>query len=381
MSTSIRWRRGTSTQHAAFTGLDSEVTVNTTTKDLHIHDGATVGGFPVANRQLHLDPVRGDAVITVPTNTGVSSYSFKNTSKTAHDIYVALNGPLKHYDGVQSVVDVLSGSDVEHATAVAGYMRNASPAGSPTNGVAVFGLATAVVDGAAVWGVNTLLQDADNRAVGTGTGRILLGAEFDFNVMNPATNVIGVSVGGNGLSQPNSANAFIVNSLEGLSTAGAVKWSTGFWSQDGCADIGLVIGAKHKTGANLPSQDIWVNYRKGDGTATTIAIAAQAGGFLTVNKDGNADFTAFYVKGGNIQVDSGKTIIVGTNGVVGARKTGWTAGTGSPARGAFDATFTQTINSTYSQTQVQAINDVLVATRSRLLALETDIRAHGLIGA
>tara|TARA_R110002126_G_scaffold178730_1_gene327815 strand:- start:3296 stop:4609 length:1314 start_codon:yes stop_codon:yes gene_type:complete len=38
-------RRGTTTQHASFTGADGEVTVDTTKKTLVVHDGATAGGI------------------------------------------------------------------------------------------------------------------------------------------------------------------------------------------------------------------------------------------------------------------------------------------------------------------------------------------------
>lgn len=46
MTTEIRWRRGTSAQHAAFTGALGEITVDTTNKRLVVHDGVTAGGFP-----------------------------------------------------------------------------------------------------------------------------------------------------------------------------------------------------------------------------------------------------------------------------------------------------------------------------------------------
>jgi len=39
-------RRGTTTEHATFTGADGEVTVDTTKKTLVVHDGATAGGVP-----------------------------------------------------------------------------------------------------------------------------------------------------------------------------------------------------------------------------------------------------------------------------------------------------------------------------------------------
>jgi len=45
--TVIQWRRGTTAQTATFTGSLAEVTVDTDKDTLVVHDGATVGGFPL----------------------------------------------------------------------------------------------------------------------------------------------------------------------------------------------------------------------------------------------------------------------------------------------------------------------------------------------
>jgi hypothetical protein len=47
MSTAIQRRRGTTAQHAAFTGLDGEITVDVTKKTAVVHDGLTPGGQPL----------------------------------------------------------------------------------------------------------------------------------------------------------------------------------------------------------------------------------------------------------------------------------------------------------------------------------------------
>jgi len=44
-ATQTQLRRGSAAQHAAFTGAVGEVTVNLDTHQLHVHDGATPGGF------------------------------------------------------------------------------------------------------------------------------------------------------------------------------------------------------------------------------------------------------------------------------------------------------------------------------------------------
>lgn len=48
MATQVQFRRGTTTQHNSFTGANGEISVNTTTETLHVHDGSTAGGFPLA---------------------------------------------------------------------------------------------------------------------------------------------------------------------------------------------------------------------------------------------------------------------------------------------------------------------------------------------
>jgi len=55
MPKQVRLRRGTTAQHATFTGADGEVTFDTTKKVLVLHDGVTPGGKPLEGFLL-LDP-------------------------------------------------------------------------------------------------------------------------------------------------------------------------------------------------------------------------------------------------------------------------------------------------------------------------------------
>lgn len=65
--------------------------------------------------------------------------------------------------------------------------------------------------------------------------------------------------------------------------------------------------------------------------------------------------------------------------VLGPRQTGWTAGTGTPNLGAFNADQSFTVGAAYSQAEVQAIANELIAARKRILALEQAMRTHGQI--
>jgi hypothetical protein len=48
MSTTLKLRRGNATDHATFVGASGEVTVDTDSNGLHVHDGATPGGNVLA---------------------------------------------------------------------------------------------------------------------------------------------------------------------------------------------------------------------------------------------------------------------------------------------------------------------------------------------
>ena len=56
MSVEVRLRRGTANQHSSFTGALGEVTVDTSTNTLRVHDGVTAGGHILAK----LDDIAAD---------------------------------------------------------------------------------------------------------------------------------------------------------------------------------------------------------------------------------------------------------------------------------------------------------------------------------
>lgn len=50
MSRQIQIRRGTATEHEAFTGAVGEITMDTTNNTIRVHDGQTPGGTPLAKQ-------------------------------------------------------------------------------------------------------------------------------------------------------------------------------------------------------------------------------------------------------------------------------------------------------------------------------------------
>ena len=45
MTTQVQFRKGTTSEHAIFTGANAEITVDTEKKTAVVHDGSDVGGF------------------------------------------------------------------------------------------------------------------------------------------------------------------------------------------------------------------------------------------------------------------------------------------------------------------------------------------------
>jgi len=60
----VQRRRGTTAEHATFTGADGELTVDTTTYTLVLHDNVTAGGHRLAKERQKLTNEERDAILT-----------------------------------------------------------------------------------------------------------------------------------------------------------------------------------------------------------------------------------------------------------------------------------------------------------------------------
>lgn len=90
MPKQVRLRRGTTVQHAVFTGALGEVTFDTDRKSLVCHDGATPGGFPLAHRSavptgrlLWVDGLNGDDAAALNANGGFGLFKTLTAAKNA----------------------------------------------------------------------------------------------------------------------------------------------------------------------------------------------------------------------------------------------------------------------------------------------------------
>jgi len=102
MPTQVQLRRGTTVQHATFTGAVGEVTVDTTKKTVVVHDGSTQGGLEVAKADLTNTSALTAASTSTLSNktisggsntlTNIGNASLTNSSITINGTSVSLGG-------------------------------------------------------------------------------------------------------------------------------------------------------------------------------------------------------------------------------------------------------------------------------------------------
>lgn len=102
MSTAIRRRRGTDSNHNSFTGADGEITVNTTNKSLHVHDGTTQRGQELLRNDF--DNVDSSATlesaVTIPSTKTLTFGDNATITQPLDDLTVTASsngGALKFY--------------------------------------------------------------------------------------------------------------------------------------------------------------------------------------------------------------------------------------------------------------------------------------------
>ena len=73
MSTAVQLRRGTTAEHATFTGAEGEITVDTSKDTVVVHDASTAGGHPLLKEAAVGDTVAeqtsASGSIKLPTGT------------------------------------------------------------------------------------------------------------------------------------------------------------------------------------------------------------------------------------------------------------------------------------------------------------------------
>ena len=102
MTTQVQFRKGTTTEHAQFTGANAEITVDTKKKTAVVHDGTDVGGFELQRSRWEVKDASGSLIcglrFLIDTTSSALTFTMPYES----------NGIVPHVGDMLEVVDFKS---------------------------------------------------------------------------------------------------------------------------------------------------------------------------------------------------------------------------------------------------------------------------------
>jgi hypothetical protein len=139
MTTAVQHRRGTTAEHATFTGLEGEVTIDTTKDTAVIHDGVLAGGVPLARENLANVTPSGLAAITgASTASDDKFFIYDQSATTLKSITRAELNNAMEIDALANVTitgGTINGTTIGNTTAAAGTFTSITNTGGTANGV------------------------------------------------------------------------------------------------------------------------------------------------------------------------------------------------------------------------------------------------------
>jgi|GEM_PF-1874294 len=173
MTTAVQHRRGTTAEHAVFTGLEGEVTIDTTKDTAVIHDGSLAGGYPLAKESLANVNPGALSAITGSATAADDVFLLYDTSATSMKkiTRAELNNAIEA-DALASVTitgGTINGTSVGASTPSTGAFTTLSASGTSTlAAVNASGVVKATLGGTT--GVSTAIIAATDGNGGAGRG-------------------------------------------------------------------------------------------------------------------------------------------------------------------------------------------------------------------
>ena len=296
MASRLQLRKGTTAQHATFTGALAEVTVDTTKKVVVVHDNATVGGIPMATESSVTtglaNKVDKNANITAGTATKVT-YDAKGlvtagTTLTATDIPVldtsklttGTLGVARGGTGVATITGLVKGNGTSAMTAAVAGTDYVAPSGSITgNADTATKLATVrslAISGDIIWTVNF-----DGSANVTAVGTLATITDSGIGTFKKVTtNTKGLVTGTQAVTQSDITSLLGAGSISNTMLAnGAVSNLSGTNTGDETtAGIKTKLGITTLSGSNTGDQTITLTGDvTGSGTGSFAATLSNTG--------------------------------------------------------------------------------------------------------
>jgi hypothetical protein len=305
MVTQVQFRRGTTAQHASFTGANGEITIDTDKETAVVHDGTTAGGFPLqtttglsANVAAYLPNYAG--VVNGSSHTVGTSFTANSTVVNAVSYIIGSSlvsntVGIYHTGTVNAASYTVGVSTIANSTGVYTGVVNGS---SITVGSSLIGNSSGVYHTGTVnaashtVGVSTI---ANSTGVYTGVVNATTISTGSVNVVNASglTTTANVNIGAAGELIVAAGAGIYANG--GLGTSGDVLHSNGssiYWATD---DQGVTSVA---TGNGLTGGTIT--------TTGTLSVLANTG--LVANATGLHVNSSVMLTSGNQTLSGGFSV-------------------------------------------------------------------------
>jgi hypothetical protein len=281
MTKQVQRRRGTATQHTSFTGAEGEISVNTTNKSVHVHDGTTAGGIEAARADL-------GNVSDADLNTALSGNTLASLTITSADI----NG------------GTIDGTVIGGTTAAAGSFTTLS-ASTSISGT----LSTAAQPNVTSVGTLTSLDVSGDMTFGD-NDKAIFGAGSDLQIYHDGSNsyiddagagYLVLKTTGTGVAIQSSATGNLLiaeDTFVKLYNAGSQKLATTSTGVDVTGTLtsdGLTVDGNVGIGTSSPSATLHLKDWVGDGPVIRLDGAGQnsantlLGALEFYNADNSAD--------------------------------------------------------------------------------------------
>ena len=112
-TTQVQFRKGTTTEHAQFTGANAEITVDTAKKTAVVHDGTDVGGFELQRARWEVISASGSL------SCGLRYLIDSTSAALALTMPYEQNGVVPHVGDMLEVVDFKATWAVNNVTLTA----------------------------------------------------------------------------------------------------------------------------------------------------------------------------------------------------------------------------------------------------------------------
>ena len=303
MTTAVQRRRGTNTEHASFTGLEGEISVNTTNESVHVHDGSTAGGFELMRAD------GANSTVTLGDISGVTAGTGLSGGGTTGTVTLDIDGTVATLAGTQTFTNKTLTSPILNTPTIGTSFT--------IGGATITETELEILDGATVTTTELNYVDGVTSSIQTQidakaplaspsfTGNVSVGGTVDGrDVATDGTKLDGIEASADVTDTANVTAAGAVMDSELTSEASVKALNQGVATTDSPAFAGLTVdtdtlavdSTNNRVGIGTASPSRTLHSKGGSGISTTGKF--EAGGsqvYVQLSSSGQADGDSGYI--------------------------------------------------------------------------------------